>query len=244
MKKRKIELRELRSLEATIEQLESLLAGLRSGALTLAEGDEELSLRPGGAVHFELHAETKGERERVKLVLDWRRKTPRAGSETNELSRSPGTERDATSVRGLYGEEPVTLRTGASGPGSETSAKRQGAPRAEAVLAQEIERQHAAGLASEPPVHPSRPAFDLPHSIRSMGAAAAKKYQELYAAARSAGTDGVARLDASRYAQSLAQAGVDPLTQQELYNLACQADADGRATLFRDDVLAALPEAS
>jgi amphi-Trp domain-containing protein len=73
---------------------------------------------------------------------------------------------------------------------------------------------------------------------------AAGEYRELFAAARTRGSDGRWHIDQDRLVQSLALAGVDALTQQELYALALQADADGSAAVFNDRVIEALEQAS
>jgi amphi-Trp domain-containing protein len=87
-------------------------------------------------------------------------------------------------------------------------------------------------------------ASQSPLGVRNLDAASAARYQEIYAASRSTTAEGQHRLDEARFVQSLDAAGVDSATQQELYNLALQAEADGRASLFRDDVMAALRKAS
>jgi len=81
-----------------------------------------------------------------------------------------------------------------------------------------------------------------PATLRQIPPDAAAQYQQIYATSRTLDAEGRWHLDQQRLAESLAHAGVDPLTQQDLYNLALQADADGRASLFKDD--AALPKAS
>jgi amphi-Trp domain-containing protein len=88
------------------------------------------------------------------------------------------------------------------------------------------------------------PPSESPLGMSGLDAASAARYQEIYAASRSTSAEGQHRLDEARFVQSLAAAGVDATTQQELYNLALQAEADGRASLFRDEVMAALRKAS
>jgi amphi-Trp domain-containing protein len=83
-----------------------------------------------------------------------------------------------------------------------------------------------------------------PLGMRNLDAESAARYQEIYAASRSTNAEGQHHLDETRFVQSLAAAGVDAATQQELYNLALHAEADGRASLFRDEVIAALRKAS
>jgi len=81
MKKLEIEYDERRSLESTVDQLQSLVDGLRSGALTIARGDRRLLflLKPDAPLEFTLHAERSGDRERLKLSLEWRRQHLRIG---------------------------------------------------------------------------------------------------------------------------------------------------------------------
>ncbi len=85
----------------------------------------------------------------------------------------------------------------------------------------------------EEAVPPSEPTS----SVRRIDAAAAAKYQRVYAAARVTGTDGHIQLDEQRFAQSLAELAVDPLTGQDLYSLALMAAADGDTSLFEPDVV-------
>jgi hypothetical protein len=73
---------------------------------------------------------------------------------------------------------------------------------------------------------------------------AAAEYQRLYTAVRSLGSDGQWHIDTEQLIVSLAQAGVDALTQQELYALALQADADGRSIMFSEQVIEALKQVS
>lgn len=73
---------------------------------------------------------------------------------------------------------------------------------------------------------------------------AAGEYRELFAAARTRGSDGRWHVDQDRLVQSLALAGVDALTQQELYALALQADADGSVAALNERVIEALEQAS
>ena len=83
-----------------------------------------------------------------------------------------------------------------------------------------------------------------PLSVRNLDVESAARYQEIYAASRKPSREGQHRLDEARFVQALEEAGVDAATQQELYNLALQAEADGRTNLFKDEVIAALRKAS
>lgn len=95
-----------------------------------------------------------------------------------------------------------------------------------------------AGSRDDLPPPSQRPLFG------KLDAASAARYQEIYAAARSTNGEGQHRLDESRFVRALADLGVDQQLQQELYNLALQAEADGRAFLFKDETIAALRKAS
>lgn len=80
--------------------------------------------------------------------------------------------------------------------------------------------------------------------LARLDAASAARYQEIYAASRSTSDSGQHRLDEARFVRALSEMGVDTETQQELYNLALQAEADGRASLFKEETIAALRKAS
>jgi hypothetical protein len=75
-------------------------------------------------------------------------------------------------------------------------------------------------------------------SLGKLDAASAARYQEVYAASRSTNAEGQHRLDEARFVRALAEMGVDAQTQQELCNLALHAEADGRASLFREKKIA------
>jgi hypothetical protein len=63
-------------------------------------------------------------------------------------------------------------------------------------------------------------------------------------AARVLGSDGRWHLDQDRLIVSLESAGVDALTQQELYAFALQADADSRTSLLSERLLDAIRRVS
>jgi amphi-Trp domain-containing protein len=73
MKKQKFKYSEQQELDTCIRQLEGLLEGLKSGTLSLSQGDEKLWLRPGGSVDVELRAEQSGDRESLQIQLAWQR---------------------------------------------------------------------------------------------------------------------------------------------------------------------------
>ena len=57
-----------------VEYLEELAQALRSGAVHLRHGDQELVLGPRGVVGFEVRARQRGKRQRLALEIRWRRK--------------------------------------------------------------------------------------------------------------------------------------------------------------------------
>jgi amphi-Trp domain-containing protein len=88
-------------------------------------------------------------------------------------------------------------------------------------------------VSSVPPSYPSGSGSSAPDRMLS-------DHERLFATFRTQGGDGRWHIDQDELVQSLARAGVDPLTQQELYALAMQADADGRGALFSERVIDAL----
>jgi amphi-Trp domain-containing protein len=82
MTKHKIEYDERRSLASTIDQLQSVVDGLRSRALTIAHGNRRLLflLEPGSPLELSIYAERSGNRERLEISLAWRRQHLRIGS--------------------------------------------------------------------------------------------------------------------------------------------------------------------
>lgn len=72
-------------------------------------------------------------------------------------------------------------------------------------------------------------------AVRGIDAAAAAEYQRIYAAAWTADAQGRLQLDAPRFAQALADALVDPLTEQDVYSRALLAAAEGHRSLFKED---------
>jgi amphi-Trp domain-containing protein len=85
---------------------------------------------------------------------------------------------------------------------------------------------------------------DSPLSTHTLDRMATAEYQRLFAAARILGSDGQWHIDHDQLIVSLASVGVDPLTQQELYALALQADADGRASLLSERLIEAIKRVS
>lgn len=99
--------------------------------------------------------------------------------------------------------------------------------------------QHGAERREEP-----TPTSEV-RAVRRIDAATAAEYQRMYAAAWTEDGEGHVRLDAQRFAQALAEALVDPLTEQDVYSRALLAAAEGHSLLFEEDpILSELKAAS
>ncbi|MEO8182622.1 MAG: amphi-Trp domain-containing protein [Deltaproteobacteria bacterium] len=105
IKKYKIEYDECRSLESMVDQLQSVVDGLRSRALTIAHGDRRLLflLEPDSPLELGIHAERSGNRERLQISLEWRRQHLHIGG----AAAQPGAPAEAGSPleEGLEPEE-------------------------------------------------------------------------------------------------------------------------------------------
>lgn len=246
MKSRKIKLADRRGLRACVEQLQAIVDGLRAGSIEMQQGAVEVQLRPGGMLEFELRLEQLARRETIKLELNWRPEALRVADpaelddEEGPISELPPPP-DATAFAWRSSEAP------SSAPASSTVAAwgQTNGPDASA------NGYSTNGSAAPPPWSslgswPERDGGELdgPDSAQLLDRFAAEEYQRLYTAARCRGSDGEWHLDKDRLIAGLARAGVDALTQQELYSLAAQADADGRSIMFSEQAISALKVAS
>ena len=57
-----------------VEYLEQLVAALKSGAVHVHVGSQEIVLGPRGVLGFEMRARQKGKRQKLALELSWRKK--------------------------------------------------------------------------------------------------------------------------------------------------------------------------
>jgi amphi-Trp domain-containing protein len=249
MKSRKIKYADRRSVKACIEQLQAILDGLRAGTIDVQQGREDVHMKPGGMVEFELRLEQLARRETIKLEMNWRPEAMRAGEPValdedegpiSELPPAPAGVPFESAGFDSAAFDSVPLGAAGSEPFDATSFG--SAP-------------DAAVSSGPPPLPPSFPPRagtegHLPSGLTGPTAAytldriAAAEYQRLYTAARSLGSDGEWHLDKDQLIVGLARAGVDALTQQELYSLASQADADGRSIMFSEQAIQALKQAS
>lgn len=71
-----------------VELLEQLVSALKSGAVHVHVGSQELVLGPRGVLGVQLHARQKGKRQKLALELSWRKKRV-APDESLDLSIRP-----------------------------------------------------------------------------------------------------------------------------------------------------------
>jgi amphi-Trp domain-containing protein len=232
MKSRKIKHADRRSVRACIEQLQAIVDGLRAGTIDMQQGGVDVHMRPGGMVEFELRLEQLARRETIKLEINWRPEAVRIADPTevdeeeapiSELPPPPEPPRPSaralvSGARQWNGSSYAPESNGSSPvPAWTRSAEWQDLDLGE---------------------------LDGPQSAQVLDRIAAAEYQRLYTAARCLGSDGEWHLDKDQLIAGFARAGVDPLTQQELYSLAAQADADGRSIMFSEQAITALKVAS
>lgn len=71
MGKDKLKSKTVLTRDELVAYLESLLAGLRQGALILDNEERPLILRPSDAIEAELEVKQKSDKEKVELKLCW-----------------------------------------------------------------------------------------------------------------------------------------------------------------------------
>jgi amphi-Trp domain-containing protein len=225
MKRHKIRQANERSVQACVDELQTLIDGLKAGRIRLQHDQETLFLGPAGLVSFELRVDQTPRKETLRVELSWH---PEAESA-----------KDAASVAELATGLPATGLPATGLPDAELPDQMA----AEVLL---DDSPPPSPLPSERVGVPLRadPERDGPLSTRALDRKATAEYQRLYEAARTLGSDGQWHLDQDQLIVSLALAGVDPLTQQELYALALQADADGRGRMLSERVIEAIKRVS
>jgi amphi-Trp domain-containing protein len=238
MKRRKSKFVDQRGIEACIDQLQSIIDGLRAGRMAVEEEDQALLLRPRGPLDFEVRVEQLGTKETLRVEVSWKL----ASQRTTRASVAPASGPREVSAASVW-EGPVT-----SWPQREPLEAE-----AAEIEVQEADLLDAADAVSVTMLRPlartvaactcSARSIEDPISSWPQQRSIVDEYHQLYADACTVGEDGQWHIDRDRLVRSLANAGVDPLTQQELYSLALQADVD-RTSLFSERVVAALERAS
>jgi amphi-Trp domain-containing protein len=239
MKSRKIKYADRRHLRACIEQLQAIVDGLRAGSLDMQQGSDAVNLKPGGMVEFELRLEQLTRRETIKLEMNWRpaalRVTEPAALDLEEDEAPISELPPRRAAEELASGSALPVSAPADGPPSSFAPASSVAPASPFGASEIRELAHGWDAVGE---------LGGPLSALALDRIAAAEYQRLYTAARSLGSDGEWHLDKDLLIEGLARAGVDPLTQQEIYSLASQADADGRSLMFSEQAIAALKVAS
>lgn len=86
-KKREFDHESFQDSTAVCAYLETIISGIRSGELKLAEGEEELSLKPCGLMRFEVKATERSDRNKLTLRLSWSTdQEPPPGSDSLSIS--------------------------------------------------------------------------------------------------------------------------------------------------------------
>jgi amphi-Trp domain-containing protein len=62
----------LQDTDSIVAYLETIAAGFRTGRLLFCWGDQEMVLRPGGLLDFEVKARSKDGRVKVDLQISWK----------------------------------------------------------------------------------------------------------------------------------------------------------------------------
>lgn len=73
--KKEVEFEGIMELAEAIDQIDSVLAGLRSGTIGLSHGDQTLNLKPASTVRLEVEGKQKEHKESVSIKLKWRRQS-------------------------------------------------------------------------------------------------------------------------------------------------------------------------
>jgi amphi-Trp domain-containing protein len=71
-RKKEFEHESFQDAESICAYLETIIAGVRSGELKVADGSEELCLRPHGLMRFEVRATERPDRTRLSLRMSWK----------------------------------------------------------------------------------------------------------------------------------------------------------------------------
>lgn len=270
MKRRKCRYVDQRDIEACIDQLQAIIDGLRSGSMALEDEEQSVLLRPAGLLDFEVRVEQLERKETLRVEMSWKlsqrgtdSKAPASGPRPVQdeavwegpITAWPRREHEAVEAHEPLDAQPASVEAAAEELAEEEisaeellvedfvedelpAAGEAHALSAVALAADDVALDSTVVACSCAPRSVEDPISGWPPP-RSVVA----EYHQLYADACTVGSDGLWHLDRDQLVQSLARAGVDPLTQQELYSSALQADLD-RTSWFTARVIAALERAS
>jgi amphi-Trp domain-containing protein len=116
-----------------VEYLEQLVAALKSGAVHVHVGSQEIVLGPRGVLGFELRARQKGKRQKLALELSWRKKLV-APDESLELAfRSASSEVAPEAIEVVDLETAETAEAASAGTAADVGAEKGEAHEGEAT---------------------------------------------------------------------------------------------------------------
>jgi amphi-Trp domain-containing protein len=259
---KKLKYTELRSLDSAILQLQEVVDGLRAGVLRLRRGEQQMQLKPGGVLDFALHAERKGARERFEFGLEWRRQDLASSAEDGSIESEPESSSPESLSVSLASVSSASVSSASVSAGAQAAVEAENDRSFEEdsepvsaddddALASDMDEPRtlrpsmtvmSSAVAVQAPDEIDDEAVTLRQSSPPGGQRSASKggprsdaewFERLYRESRTLVGDERPRLDEKRFADSLAGAGLEPQLQQELCNLARQADAEGRDRLFQ-----------
>ncbi len=100
MRKREAKVKSTMELPKAISYLDDLVASLKAGRVTIADGVQDLSLVPEEAVKVEVKASQKAEKESISIELSWRRPVATPSDVNLKISPSePAPEEAPSSVK-------------------------------------------------------------------------------------------------------------------------------------------------
>lgn len=83
---RKVKVDGIMSLATVVDHLESVVASLKDGTVTLQVGAESMTVRPPEIVDFELEIASKKDKERVSIEIQWKGSTRVASAKPITIS--------------------------------------------------------------------------------------------------------------------------------------------------------------
>jgi amphi-Trp domain-containing protein len=99
MRKKEAKVKAAMELPKAISYLDDLVASLKAGRVTIADGVQDLSLVPEEAVKVEVKASQKADKESISLEISWRRPvTPRSDVDFTISHSEPAAEEAPSSA--------------------------------------------------------------------------------------------------------------------------------------------------
>jgi amphi-Trp domain-containing protein len=99
--KREVAFEGLLQIEEAMEQVQSVLNGLKSGTLCVQQGSRMVTVHPGKEMEVLVKVKTKEDRESVSVELAWKASAAaRVADEFRILDREPGEHRETSTPTG------------------------------------------------------------------------------------------------------------------------------------------------